>query len=303
MGSSTLASPGITGPPNEQGGPQLIQIRELIYHAAGIFQPTNKLHLLADCCARRMQALGVVTLQHYHQCLTAQPTGQAELAALLNGITVGETSFFRNPSQLDALRNVVLPRLVECRQKIADRQLRIWSAGCSTGEEPYTLGMVLLEEFGGRMQGWKFEIFATDINERSLAHAEKGLYEECSVGSLSPYFREKYFIAKGGNLQVTDELRAGIKFSRINLLDHDAVTAMQGFDLILCCNVLIYFDGNTKRRVLRHFYKGLRPHGYLFLGHSESLYGVSDDFRLVHLPSSIAYVKSEQKPLEEQATT
>ena len=289
LSNSASAKPG--SPP----APQLVQIRDLVYQVAGIFQPDNKLRFLEDRCAKRMQALGVATLREYYDCLTVKPIRQAELISLLNEITIGETCFFRNQPQLDAVRNVVLPHILEARAKLALKHLRVWSAGCSTGEEPYTLSMMLLEELNGRLKGWTFEVMATDLNERSVAHAKQGVYGAYSTRNLTPYFKQKYFVAAGDNLQVVPEVKARINFTRVNLLDDIRMAFLKGFDLVLCCNVLIYFDVVSKRRVIQHFYNNLLAHGYLFLGHSESLYGVSDDFRLVHLPSATAYVKAEKR--------
>jgi chemotaxis protein methyltransferase CheR len=287
----------IAGASGARPGPELIQLRELIYQTTGIFQPNLKLHLLADACSSRMQALDLPTLGRYYEFLTAPTSGHAELSALLNRITVGETCFFRNQPQLDALCNVVLPRIVRARQPMPKRHLRIWSAGCSTGEEPYTLSLLLLEELTGRLQGWTFEIFATDINENSIAHAVQGVYGCQTTQNLSSDFRDRYFTTNEDRLQINGDLKACVQFSRLNLLDEASVAQLKDLDLILCCNVLIYFGGTSKRRVVQHFYENLLPHGYLFLGHSESLYGVSKDFQLVHLPSAIAYVKSENKSL------
>ncbi len=163
--------------------PQLVQIRDLIYRVAGIFQPDNKLRHLEDRCQKRMQTLGVATLREYYECLTEQSIRQVELVSLLNEITIGETFFFRNQPQLDALRNVVLTHLVDARKEMSLRHLRIWSAGCSTGEEPYTLSMMLMEELAGRLQGWTFEIVATDLNERSVAHAKQA-YTEATAPAI-----------------------------------------------------------------------------------------------------------------------
>ena len=220
--------------------------------------------------------------------------GRLELAG---GITIGETCFFRNQPQLDALRNIVMARIVEARANMALRHLRIWSAGCSTGEEPYTLSMMLLEETAGKLQGWTFEILATDLNERSIAHCKRGSYGDYSTRNLTPYFRQKYFTERGDELVVNPEVKAQVNFTRVNLQDSAPMSFIEGIDVILCCNVLIYFDVTSKRRVIQHFYNSLLPRGYLFLGHSESLFGVSDDFRLVHLPAATAYIKPEKRPL------
>jgi chemotaxis protein methyltransferase CheR len=280
----------IEGPPDQE----LVRIRDLIYQVAGIFHPDNKLRLLLDRCGRRMKELKTQTLREYFECLTIRPIRQTELVALLNEITIGETCFFRNPPQLDALRQVVVPKILEAKAKLPIRKLRMWSAGCSTGEEPYTLSMMMNEEANGRLKNWTVEILATDLNERSLAHAKAALYGDYSTRHLNALYRQKYFTPVGNQLQIQTASCSNISFSRLNLSDDARMTFMKSLDVIFCCNVLIYFDLASKRRVIQHFYNNLLPHGYLFLGHSESLYGVNDDFRLVHLPGATAYVKGDR---------
>jgi chemotaxis protein methyltransferase CheR len=277
------------GPPH----PELLRIRDLIYQVAGIFHPDNKLRLLQERCARRMKELGVQTLREYFERLTILPNRQAELIALLNEITIGETCFFRNPQQLEALRSVVIPNILRAKAKLPLRPLRIWGAGCSTGEEPYTLRMLLLEETKELLNDWTVEILATDLNQRSLAHATAAVYGDYSTRNLTPRYRQKYFLPTGDQLQVNLLARTNVTFSRLNLSDDARITFMKNVDVIFCCNVLIYFDLASKRRVIQHFFNNLLPHGCLFLGRSESLFGVSEDFRLVHLPGATAYVKGE----------
>ena len=272
--------------------PDLYRIRDLIYQVAGIFHPDNKLRLLSERCGRRMKDLNVTTLREYFECLTIRPIRQAELIALLNEITIGETCFFRSQPQLDALRQVVIPKIIQAKTALPLKRVRVWSAGCSTGEEPYTLSMVLMEEIAGQLKGWTYEIIATDLNERSLAHAKNAVYGSYSTRNLTPYYRDKYFIRIGDQLQVQPSVRSNINFSRVNLSDDSRMTFIKGLDIIFCCNVLIYFDLSSKKRVIQHFHNNLLPHGYLFLGHSESLYGVSAEFQLIHLPSATAYVKA-----------
>jgi chemotaxis protein methyltransferase CheR len=288
--AATQSVLALDGPPE----PALVQIRDLVYQAAGIFHPDNKLRLLLDRCGRRMKELKTSTLSQYLECLTNKASRQVELVALLNEITIGETCFFRNQPQLDALRQVVIPKILEAKSNIPLRRLRIWSAGCSTGEEPYTLNMVMLEEAHGRLKDWNIEIMATDLNERSLEHAKNAIYGTYSTRNLTPLYRHKYFTPAAEQLQVQPAVRNGISFSRLNLSDDGRMCFTKGLDIIFCCNVLIYFDLLSKRRVIQHFYNNLLPHGYFFMGNSESLYGVSDDFRLVHLPGATAYIKGER---------
>jgi chemotaxis protein methyltransferase CheR len=286
----------LDGPPD----PELVRIRDLVYQVAGIFHPDSKLRLLHDRCGRRMKELKSKNLHEYFECLTVRPARQTELVALLNEITIGETCFFRNQPQLDALRQIVIPKIIEAKAKLPLRRLRIWSAGCSTGEEPYTLSMLLLEESQRKLKDWTIEILATDLNERSLAHAKNAVYGSYSTRNLTAYYRQKYFAPAADQLQVQQFVRNSIAFSRLNLSDDSRMIFMKSLDVIFCCNVLIYFDLASKRRVIQHFYNNLLPHGHLFLGHSESLYGVCDDFRLVHLPGATAYLKGERSQVGKQ---
>jgi chemotaxis protein methyltransferase CheR len=284
----------VEGPPD----PELLRIRDVIYQVAGIFHPDNKLRLLLDRCSRRMKELKTASLREYLECLTIKPIRQAELVALLNEITIGETCFFRNQPQLDALRQIVIPKIVASAANLPARHLRVWSAGCSTGEEPYTLGMIMTEETNGLLRNWTVEILATDLNENSIAHAKNAVYGTYSTRHMTPYYAQKYFTPAGDQLQLKPPVRGNVSFSRLNLSDDGRMIFMKNLDIIFCCNVLIYFDLASKRRVIEHFFKNLRPHGYLFLSHSESLYGVNNSFRLVHFPGATAYVKADTAQAE-----
>ena len=286
---SLQSAPGTAGPPE----PSLVRIRDLIYQVAGIFHPDNKLRLLQDRCGRRMRDLKVPNLPEYYQCLTASPLRQSERIALLNEITIGETCFFRSPEQLEAFRRVVIPNILTAKSGFSQRRLCIWSAGCSTGEEPYTLRMLQLEEANSQLKDWSVEILATDLNERSLAQAKAAVYGDYSTRNLAPDYRRKYFLPCGNQLRVNPTVRANIRFNRLNLSDDARMGLMKNIDVIFCRNVLIYFDLASKRRVIQQFFNSLLPHGYLFLGQAESLFGVSEEFRLVHLPGATAYVKGE----------
>jgi chemotaxis protein methyltransferase CheR len=171
------------------------------------------------------------------------------------------------------------------------KKIRVWSAGCSTGEEPYTLSILFLEEIAQKYPGWSFEILATDLNDNSVAKCKEGLYGEYAIRNLSPALLDKYFIREAGSFKIRDVVRANVKFERLNLQDQPKILFMKGFDLIFCCNVLIYFDGTSKRRTVEHFFSGLVPGGYLFLGNCESLFSIFDRFHLVHFPGLTAYCK------------
>jgi chemotaxis protein methyltransferase CheR len=268
------------------------QIRDLVYKASGIFQLEEKLYLMADGCSRRMKHLGLRSHHEYWNLLTAHSGRDAELRQLLNELTIGETCLFRSRPQLDALRKVILPELVAEKIKQATKRLRIWSAGCSTGEESYTLAMNMLEETEGLLKGWTVEILATDLNDRSLETAKAGIYGDYALRSTSEYFKHKYFSpVDEKKLQVRPEVKKLVTFSRLNLRDDSRMLFMKGMDLVFCCNVLIYFDGPSKSKVIDHFFNNLNFGGYFFLGASESLMKLNDQFHLIHFPGVIAYWK------------
>ncbi len=272
--------------------PAYFRIRDLIYGISGIYYSEEKLYLLSSRCARRMTALRVGTPAEYLQHLTTPGSRDAELRLLLNEITIGETYMFRHPAQLDALRNVILPQILKIKGLITLKRLRFWCAGCSTGEEPHTLAMFLLEEKDKMLAGWSWDILATDLNDNSLEVARAGIYGEYALRNTTDLLRRKYFNDVGDKkLQANDLLKTQIRWERINLSDDSKMLFQKGMDIIFCCNVLIYFDLVSKRRVVQHFYSNLLPGGYLFLGHAESLFQVDDSFRLVHFPGSTAYWK------------
>ncbi|MGH9493654.1 MAG: CheR family methyltransferase [Candidatus Sulfotelmatobacter sp.] len=248
-----------------------------------------------------MKLLKSESFRVYHSRLTTGPERHGEMVALLNEITIGETSFFRNQPQLEALCQIVIPKIIAAKASLPSRHLRIWSAGCSTGEEPYTVAMLMLEDANRQLKNWTVDILATDLSETSLAHAQAGVYNAYSTRYLTQHYREKYFIPVADQWQLDTAVRNRVSFSRLNLSDDTRMALMKDVDIVFCCNVLIYFDLASKRRVIHHFHRNLPPCGYLFLGHSESLYGVNEEFQLVHLPGSTAYVKGEHQPPGKQA--
>lgn len=275
--------------------PHLVRVRDLIYKVCGIYLPDNKFYFLRDRAARRLKALQTESVREYYELLTAGPDREAEIRNLLNEITVGETCFFRNPQQLSALRKVILPKIMEAKAKLSFTRLKIWSAGSSTGEEPYTLAMIMLEDSAPMLKGWSWEIVATDLNDNSLAKCKEGIYDSYALRNTEPYYQQKYFNQQGQTFAIAAEVKKKVTFSRLNLQDESKILFMKGNDVVFCANVLIYFDGASKRRTVHHFYNSLLPGGYFFLGHSESLYGVNDEFRLVHFPGATAYCRPPQE--------
>lgn len=194
--------------------PAYLKIRDMIYQISGIYHPEEKLYLLAGRCARRMAAVKASTPAEYLEHLTVRGNREAELRLLLNEITIGETYMFRSPAQLEALRHTILPQLVQAKSAMGFKRLRLWSAGCSTGEEPYTLAMFLLEESTRLLAGWTFDILATDLNDNSLAAAKAGVYGEYALRNTSEPLRKKYFRpCDEKRLQANDQLKSLIRFT------------------------------------------------------------------------------------------
>ena len=276
--------------------PAYRQIRDLTYKVSGIYTAEEKLYLLAAGCERRMKHLATKTPREYWELLTAHPSRDGEMRQLLNEITIGETCLFRSPPQLDALRKVILPEMVAEKTRQFTKRLRIWSAGCSTGEEPFTLAMTMLEESADLLKGWTVEILATDLNDRSIEAAFAGIYGEYALRCTPEHFKRKYFSpVDEKRWQVRPEVKRLVSISRLNLQDDSRMLFMKGMDLIFCCNVLIYFDGPSKSKVIDHFFSNLNAGGYFFLGTSESLLNLNDKFHLVHFPGAIAYWKPSPK--------
>jgi chemotaxis protein methyltransferase CheR len=242
-----------------------------------------------------MAATGATGLQDYYDLLTRSARRTTEMTELLNEITIGETFFFRNLPQIEALRKVILPAVVENKLRLPFSKIRVWSAGCSTGEEAYTLAILFMEE-AAALKNIKFEVHATDLNERSLEKARAGIYGDYATRNLSLQLRQKYFTPHGDGklLAVKDTVKSAVQFSRVNLLDDSRMTFMKNMDVIFCCNVMIYFDGAARTKVVQHFYNNLLPKSYLFLGHSESLFSINQQFQLVHFPGATAYYKPDK---------
>jgi chemotaxis protein methyltransferase CheR len=271
--------------------PALCKLRDLVYRTSGIFHAETKFYLLALRSRRRMREIGSDTFADYLDQLTARATRDAEMRNLLNEITIGETRFFRSRPTIDAVSKIIFPKIVAMPGKQALKKVRVWSAGCSTGEESYTLAILFLEQIAPKFKDWKIEIVATDLNDDSLAKCRVGVYGEYSMRNLGAPLREKYFRQEGNLYRVKEELRAPVKFERLNLQDQPKMVFMKGFDLVFCANVLIYFDRAAKKRTVEHFYNGLVPGGHFFLGECETLFGISEQFRLVHFPGATGYYK------------
>jgi len=266
------------------------QLRDFIYNICGIYFHTSKKFFLDNRLSRRMAATGVKAFNDYFMLLKS-PQGSEELTFLMNEVTTNETYFFRNVSQLAAVENMLLPELVEIKNKMGIHKLRIWSAASSSGEEAYTLAMILLEKQSTLLKEWTIEIVGTDINETVIAQANEGIYNAYSVRNIPDVYRQKYIREDSGMYILSREVKEFVSFSKLNLYEDAKMVLMESFDLIFCANVLIYFDAAAKSKVVQHFYNNLQPYGYFFVGQSESLHGVSDKFNTVHFPGCFGYQK------------
>ena len=266
------------------------QLRDFIYNVCGMYFHTSKKYFLENRLTRRMEATGTKTCQEYYRLLKS-PQGSSELKFLLDEVTTNETYFFRNVAQLAVLENKLLPEIVAIKNKMEFRKLRIWSAASSSGEEAYTMAMILLEKKTTLLKDWIIEIVGTDINETVLAQAREGVYNAYSVRNIPDAYRRKYIREENGRFIVSPEVKKGVTFNKLNLYEDSKMVFMKSFDFIFSANVLIYFDAAAKAKVVQHFYNNLQPYGYFFVGQSESLHGVNDNFKTVHFPGSFCYKK------------
>lgn len=253
------------------------------------FHSTKK-YFLESRLARRMEATGTSTHNDYYMLLKS-PRGGEELRFLMDEVTTNETYFFRNVPQLNAIETKLLPEIVEIKSKMGFRKLRIWSAGSSSGEEAYTLSMMLLEKRATILKDWIIEIVGTDINETVIAQAKEGAYNAYSVRNVPDLYKRKYFKEESGKFMLSPEVKKFVTFSKLNLYEDNKMLFMKSFDFIFCANVLIYFDIASKSKVVQHYYNNLQPYGYFFVGQSESLHGVNDKFKTVHFPGGFGYKK------------
>jgi chemotaxis protein methyltransferase CheR len=266
--------------------------RDYIYNLCGIYFHASKKYFLESRLARRLEECGIKSHADYYKLLKSGPGGSQELKKLLDEITTNETCFFRNLPQLNAMESKLLPEIVETKGKIGFRKLRIWSAASSSGEEAYTMAMILLEKRSGLLKDWIIEIIGTDINETVLAQAREGVYNGYSVRNTPDFYLKKYFKQEGPEKFIlSPEVKKLVTFNHLNLYDDTKMIFMKSFDFIFCANVLIYFDTASKSKVVQHFYNNLQPYGYFFVGQSESLHGVNDNFKTVHFPGGFAYKK------------
>jgi chemotaxis protein methyltransferase CheR len=266
------------------------KFREFFYRKTGIQFESSKRYFVDKRLQERIIATGNDSFRGYFTMLRFQASGE-ELQQLTNLMTVNETYFFREEYQFKCLVNSILPEIVAT--KIDSSPLRIWVIPSSSGEEPYSIAIYLLEYWAG-INDWDIEIISSDIDTKILGHARQGLYSARSVQELPVKFLQRYFKRNGDSYQLNDDLRQSVEFTRVNLSERADTRPYRNFDVIFCRNLLIYFDDISRKTAAETFYDALKPGGFICLGHSESMSRISSLYKVRKYPDAIVY----QKPLE-----
>ena len=286
--------------------PELKLLQTLVYQECGMYFDERRAHFLQDRLQRRLKACRLDTFYSYYRLLTSRE-GRTELSALLEILTVNETSFFRNKPQLELFQKTVLEEMLRRKQDRRDWTIRAWSAGCSTGQEPYTLAMQISDALAYYYlrnplpfdmpvpkplipPPWRVEVLASDISYSALRTAQEGIYSENQMEQVDYMYRLRYFDKMGDHYQIKRDVRDLVHFDFHNLKTE---FLPQRNDFIFCRNVMIYFDEAEQKRLIEKFYRCLNSEGYLFVGHAESLFGLTDRFRMVHQNNGTAYQKIE----------
>jgi len=261
------------------------EIRDYIYEKSGIYIADNKKYLVENRLSRILREKRLNSFEEYLDLLRFRPD-TAELNRLFDAITTNETYFFREAEQFHVLSDEILPKLLA--QKKGSKNVRIWSAACSTGEEPYTISMLMMEKM---LNAKQFEIYASDISEGVLNSAKRAVYNSYSVRNIPEPYLKKYFSNSDQSYALKPSVKNTVRFMCVNLVDDKKLRALRGMDVIFCRNVLIYFDSRAKQKAVSNIYNSLNPGGYLFIGSSESLHNVTRAFRPNVINKVIAYQK------------
>ncbi len=264
------------------------RLSRFIYSHCGIKMPPVKKTMLEARLQKRLRTLKVDTFRQYCDLLFNSPDGDRELVHMIDSVTTNKTDFFREPVHFTVLSEAILPEFFEAGRPGARRPFAVWSSACSSGEEPYTLAIVL-SEFERVNPGFAFSITATDISTRVLDKARAGIYDEHQISMIPLALKQKYFLRSknraSGQVRIVPSLRSLIAFQRLNLMEEQYGIREGSLDAIFCRNVIIYFDRETQGALLRRLCRYIRKDGYLFLGHSETVHGF--DLPLARLESTI----------------
>jgi len=268
---------------------EFTMIRDFIHERSGIYFAESKMYLIKNRLSKRMSELEIKTVRDYFYHVKYD-VSQREFNRLMDLITTNETSFYRNEPQLLSFSEEVLPLIIKEKQSSDQKSIRIWSAGCSTGEEPYTLAMIILSKLMSTA-GWNIEIIANDISEEVLQKARLGEYTGITLRNVRPDLLARYFTNTGEIYRVKPEVKSFVKFSHMNLNDPRKISLVGNFDVIFCRNVMIYFSDQVKKELVRRFFNTLKPGGYFYIGHSETLHGISKAFKLIYFKNALVYNK------------
>lgn len=265
--------------------------RKYIYESTGIYFQDNKKYLLESRLQKRISFLGFPNFEVYLDYVKFNPSGSGETKYLFEAITINETFFFRNQPQLDALVTTILPEIISSKEKLGKNKIRIWSAASSTGEEAYSIAMMINDLIRPKYPNMEYEIIGTDISNAVVDVARRGSYKEYSIRNTPGYYLKKYFKNNGTSFDLDPKIKNMAQFKLLNLYDDLSMRTMINFDVIFCANVLIYFDQSSKIKVINHLYNSLFKGGYLYIGYSETLHGISKSFKLISFPKTIGYKK------------
>ncbi|MGH7243007.1 MAG: CheR family methyltransferase [Phycisphaerales bacterium] len=275
------------------------ELKRLVIETTGLSYYSDKDEDLCGRIQRRLRALGECTWGAYLQLLQDPETKRIEWDRLAEELTVGETSFFRHPELFRGLRENVLPDILHRNRDI--RRLRVWSAGCSTGAEAYSVAILLAREYAAALRGWEVSILGTDINKKSLAQAREGSFAAWDFRGAEHEHIEDCFTPRGTRLVIHSDFQRHVRFAYHNLATDSPPLALYGvdtFDLILCRNVLIYFSPETNRRLVRQFYECIVPGGWLLVGHAEPNVELFRSFQAVNVPGAVLYQKPASPVLD-----
>ncbi len=268
-------------------------IRDFIRNYCGIYFDDKSKYILERRLNRRLRVYHMKDFREYYRFLMYDNGRDEELQTIIDILTVNETYFFREKGQFTTLNNEIIPIIMQ--KKKDSKKINIWCAGCSTGEEPYTLAMYMLEN--KNLSGWDIDIIGSDISQRVLSVARKGIYKKNSFRITDDYYTKKYFHEQqNGDMKISDNVKNLVYFNFLNLLDPAKVKLIGKIDVIFCRNVLIYFDKESRKIVIGNFYDILRDGGYLLLGHAESLINLTTAFTLTHLKQNLVYQKPVRTP-------
>ncbi|MFQ5427416.1 MAG: CheR family methyltransferase [Thermodesulfobacteriota bacterium] len=268
-----------------------VLFRDLIYKRCGISLSESKRYLIETRLSGRLAAMKLKSFEDYYYYLIYDKNKEAEMNRLIGCMVTNETSFYRDRPQLDGFINGVIPDVIKRRERDVIKDLRVWSSASSTGEEPYTLAMMMMEK-GLHLKGWRISVIGSDISDGVLHSARRATYEGYALRNVPDVVKKKYFFKTNENYSVVKKVKDSVSFKKINMMDRKAMGSIKSVDVVFCRNVLIYFDDQSRKAVLTHLYDSLRPGGYLFLGFSESLNNLTRLFTPVKMGHTLVYKKT-----------